>query len=97
MNPYQQNIDLVVTFFETNVVRGLSKKQVNKRLTRDGYNVLPDVKRRSLFSIFISQFKSPLIYILFIASIIIFIVGDDKIDAFIISGVLLFNAILGAI
>ena len=97
MKSYQQTIDSVVTFFETNVVRGLSKKQVRDRLARDGYNVLPDVKGRSLFSIFISQFKSPLIYILLIASIIIFIVGDDKLDAFIISGVLFFNAIVGTI
>lgn len=44
-----------------------------------------------------SQFQSPLIYVLLIAAIIIFFVGSQKLDAFIISGILLFNAIIGTI
>ena len=62
-----------------------------------GYNVLKGVKQRGIISIFISQFQSPLVYILFFAALIIFIVGEDKLDAFIISGVLFFNAILGTV
>ena len=47
--------------------------------------------------IFIRQFRSPLIYLLLFAAVIIFIVGEDKLDAFIISIILLFNACLGTI
>jgi ATPase, P-type (transporting), HAD superfamily, subfamily IC/ATPase, P-type (transporting), HAD superfamily, subfamily IC/ATPase, P-type (transporting), HAD superfamily, subfamily IC len=46
---------------------------------------------------FLRQFNSPLIYILLLAAVIIFFVGQDKLDAFIITGVLLFNAILGTV
>ena len=94
---YQHTIDAIVQQVKTDVAHGLTDSQVRERQARDGYNILPDVKRRSIFSIFISQFQNPLIYILLIASVIIFVVGDDKLDAFIISGVLFFNAILGTV
>ena len=97
MKWYQESADNVITHLETDKFRGLTKEQVDKRLARDGYNVLPDVEPQSLWSIFLSQFQSPLIYILLIAAIIIFIVSDDKRDALIISVVLFFNAILGTI
>jgi len=97
MKWYQQSVDNVITHLETDKFRGLTKEQVDKRLVRDGYNVLPDVEQQSLWSIFFSQFQNPLIYILLIAAIIIFIVSDDKRDAFVISVVLFFNAILGTI
>ena len=97
MKWYQQSVDNVITHLKTDKFRGLTKEQVDKRLVRDGYNVLPDVEPQSLWSIFLSQFQSPLIYILLIAAIIIFIVSDDKRDALIISVVLFFNAILGTI
>ena len=97
MKPYQSPIDLVISHVNSNKMQGLSETEVKKRLQRDGYNILPDVERKTIFSIFISQFKNPLIYILLLAAVIIFIVGEDKLDAFIISGVLFFNAILGTV
>jgi len=97
MKWYRQAIDKVILNLGTDKFRGLSKEQVHKRLVRDGYNVLPDVEPRSLWSIFFNQFKNPLIYILLIAAVIIFVISDDKRDAFIISVVLFFNAILGTI
>lgn len=97
MNAYQNTIEAIVQNLKTNLEKGLSDKEVREYRKTYGYNVLPDVKPRSLISIFISQFKNPLIYILLIAAVIIFIVGENKLDAFIISGVLFFNAILGTI
>ena len=97
MKWYRQAVDKIILHLSTDKFRGLSKEQVRKRLVHDGYNVLHDVEPRSLLSIFFNQFKNPLIYILLVAAIIIFVVSDDKRDAFIISVVLFFNAVLGTI
>jgi len=97
MKWYQQEVDKVILHLGTDKFRGLRKEQVRNRLVRDGYNVLPDIKPESLWSIFFNQFKNPLIYILLIAAVIIFVISDDKRDAFIITVVLFFNAILGTI
>lgn len=76
---------------------GLSEREVQQRLHRYGYNRLPEGRRDTWFSIFLRQFQSPLIYVLLVAAAIIFFLGTQKIDAFIISGILLFNAIIGTI
>ena len=97
METYKENIETVIQHLATDTKKGLSSTEVLQRQRRDGYNVLKGVKQKTIFSIFISQFQSPLVYILFFAALIIFIFGEDKLDAFIISGVLFFNAILGTI
>ncbi len=76
---------------------GLNSSEAQKRLTEYGSNTLPEGKQDNLLTIFIGQFKSPLIYILFIASLIVFIVEETKTDGFIILFVLIFNAVLGTI
>src|SRR5207247_2095396 len=86
-----------IEHLKTNIQAGLSQAEAQKRLKKYGYNTLPEVKHKTWFTIFLSQFTSPLIYILLIAAAIIFFVGNDKKDAFIISGILLFNAIIGTI
>lgn len=91
------DIAALVTLINTNPATGLSKQEAIERLRAQGHNTLPESKRRGWFRIFIDQFKSPLIYVLVCAAIIIFFVGDTPHDAFIISAVLLFNAIIGTI
>ncbi|OGI87784.1 hypothetical protein A2995_00705 [Candidatus Nomurabacteria bacterium RIFCSPLOWO2_01_FULL_33_24] len=75
---------------------GLNNSEVQKRLKEYGSNELPDPKVDSFFSIFLKQFQSPLIYILFLASLIIFLMGELT-DGFIILFVLFFNALIGTI
>jgi P-type Ca2+ transporter type 2C len=75
---------------------GLSRQVVAERLARDGKNKLPEAKVDSLFTIFIRQFANPLIYILLIAGIVVFIMGE-VVDSIVITLVLIFNAIIGAI
>ncbi|MDP2672084.1 MAG: HAD-IC family P-type ATPase, partial [Candidatus Daviesbacteria bacterium] len=75
---------------------GLSKEEAISRLEKYGLNKLPDAKVDSLFIIFLLQFQSPLIYILLIASLIVFLM-KEFIDGSIILFVLLFNAIVGTI
>lgn len=94
---YRKTISQIEQELKTNSSRGLSEQEAQQRLAMVGKNILPEGKRDTWFSIFLSQFQSPLIYILLIAAVIIFFVGEHRLDAFIISGVLFFNAIIGTI
>jgi P-type Ca2+ transporter type 2C len=76
--------------------RGLSNAEAEKRLAISGANMLPVEKPDSYALIFFRQFRSPLIYILLVASVIVYFL-DEHIDAALILIVLLFNAIVGAI
>ncbi|HEY4524630.1 MAG TPA: HAD-IC family P-type ATPase [Candidatus Paceibacterota bacterium] len=75
---------------------GLTKEEATERFQEYGFNKLPEGKVDGLLLIFLRQFKSPLIYILFAAAGIVFAMGE-VIDASIIFAVLLFNAIVGTI
>ena len=97
MKYYQIDGNDVVSLLKSDAQNGLSERDIINRRRCYGTNILPGVKPRSLLSIFISQFENPLIYLLVGAAIIIFIFSPDKLDAFIISGVLFFNAIIGTI
>jgi Ca2+-transporting ATPase len=97
MESYQKTVETITQTLATDLEKGLSTKEVEQRQHRHGYNILQGVKQRGIVGIFISQFQNPLVYILFFAAVIIFIFGEDKLDAFIISGVLFFNAILGTV
>jgi ATPase, P-type (transporting), HAD superfamily, subfamily IC/ATPase, P-type (transporting), HAD superfamily, subfamily IC len=97
MKPYQTDYVDSVKKYDTNINNGLSSIQAHQRLQHDGLNSLPEGKQAGWISIFISQFQNPLIYILLVAAVIIFFVGEQKLDAFIISGILFFNAIIGTI
>ncbi|OGZ69314.1 MAG: hypothetical protein A3F47_01095, partial [Candidatus Staskawiczbacteria bacterium RIFCSPHIGHO2_12_FULL_38_11] len=77
-------------------LRGLTLSEVQNRITQYGFNSLPEKKPKSLISIFLNQFNSPLIFILIIASVITYIIGETT-DAYIIFSVLTFNAIVGTI
>lgn len=75
---------------------GLSSVEAKRRLLEYGHNELPETKRESIFSIFFCQFKSPLIFILLFAAVIVFFSGEIT-DSVIILFVLVFNAIVGTI
>ena len=77
--------------------QGLSAKEAEALLASYGYNTLPEKPQPSWFWVFFTQFASPLIYILVLAAMLIFFVANDPLDAFIIGGILLFNAIVGTI
>ncbi len=76
--------------------RGLSTEEAKDRLKQYGPNSLPQEKPHSKFLLFVSQFQSPLIYLLIVASAIVFAMGET-VDGSIILAVLFFNAIVGTI
>ncbi len=75
---------------------GLSNAETVRRLQEYGPNKLPEAKVDGLVVIFWRQFQSPLIYILLVASGIVFLM-EEIIDGSIILAVLFFNAIVGTI
>lgn len=92
---YNKTVREVLEELKTNE-HGLPKTEIDERIKKYGQNKMPEGKVDSLFTIFLHQFQSSLIYILCIAALIIFIMGD-MIDGFIILIVLIFNAIIGTI
>lgn len=75
---------------------GLSIAEADRRLKEFGENVLPAPKTESIWRIFFRQFKSPLIYTLFLAAGLILVIGQIT-DALIIALVLLINAVVGSV
>ena len=77
-------------------LRGLALNEIQNKIKQYGFNSLPEKKPTSLIRIFLGQFNSPLIFILLIASVITYIIGETT-DAYIILAVLIFNAIVGTV
>ena len=73
---------------------GLSGTEASARLVRDGPNRLPEEKRRGVVVRFLLQFHNLLIYILCAAAVTSAILGH-VVDAAVIGGVVLINAIVG--
>lgn len=74
--------------------KGLSHLEAKERLEKYGLNEIPEKYRRSIFSIFLSQFKSPLILILLGASIISFFLKQLT-ESIIILFIIFINSLLG--
>lgn len=73
---------------------GLSDAEASARLGHWGANRLPDVKGKTLLGVFLSQFKSPFIYLLLAAGAVSLGIGH-VIDAVFILVVLVLNACVG--
>lgn len=73
---------------------GLNQKEVAKRLKKYGENKIEQEKPLSHLAIFITQFKSPLIYVLLIAGLISLFL-KEYVDAGVIFGSVFLNTIIG--
>jgi Ca2+-transporting ATPase len=98
---YNQEFTDVVSALKTDSSKGLSQDEVNRRLEEYGHNKLDSKSRKSFISIFFRQFKSFMIIILLIAAVISGVVGvmegEGLLDTFVILGILILNALVGAI
>ncbi|MEO8015293.1 MAG: cation-transporting P-type ATPase, partial [Polaromonas sp.] len=74
---------------------GLSEADIAQRRAQGGENTLPEPPRRSTLAIIARQFKSPLIYILFVAAVLAIALSHYG-DAVVILLVVLANALIGA-
>ena len=95
MSPKFYNLESEKVLSNLNsTINGLSAQDAQARLTENGYNELPREKNFSWFLIFLSQFKSSLIYILLAAALISFILGDT-LDAWVILAAVGLNVVVG--
>jgi Ca2+-transporting ATPase len=93
---YQQSIDEVVKYSETDLKTGLSSSEVKKRLDEIGPNQLEEKKGRTPWDMFLGQFKDVLVLILLISALVAFILGEVS-DAIVIAIILILNATLGVV
>jgi len=73
---------------------GLTRQEAKKRLKKYGLNKLVKEKPLSAFIIFLEQFRSPLIYVLLLASLISVLLYE-YINAGVIFGAVIINTIVG--
>lgn len=88
------SVDEIIRILGSNITYGLSHADATGRLQKIGPNELPKPKRRTIFSVFIHQFLSPLIYLLLIAAVIAFSIGEGD-DSLVILVVVILNAVIG--
>ncbi len=96
MNWYSKKIQDIEAELNSNCEKGLSKKQVTKRLEKFGLNQLEQAEQKSAFLIFLSQFKDFMVIILLVATLISGLLGE-YVDAVAIILIVLLNGVLGFI
>lgn len=95
MKLYQVSKDEVLKELHTRA-EGLTDREVRIVREQKGYNELVDGKKKSIFRVFLEQFKDFLVIILIIAAVISGFLGDVE-SAGVIFLVILMNAVLGTI
>ena len=73
---------------------GLSPREANLRLKRDGPNALKAMKKATVLGLLLSQFKSPLVLILIVASCIS-LAASEWVDAGVVLVIVLGSTLLG--
>src|SRR3989344_5912372 len=96
MNWYQKATKATLLEFEVDYLKGLTEQKTEEKRKEFGANILASKKKESTISIFIKQFRSPLIYILIFAASLVILLGQ-KTDALVIIAVIAMNAIIGTI
>ena len=84
----------VLTIFQVDQKKGLTNKEVEKRRKISGKNTLPEPPRLSGLRMFIGQFLSPLVYILLVAGLVMFFIGNFT-DTIVILFAVMVNAVFG--
>ena len=91
---YAMPVGEVVKTLATSTEKGLSAAEASTRLEKYGRNRLPEGKKRGPFMRFVSQFNNILVFVLLGAGFIKLML-NLWVDASIIFGVVILNALLG--
>ena len=92
-NWHSQNKEAVIEQLKT-AADGLSKEEVTERFIKYGANQIPETKTRGPLLRFLYQFHNVLIYVLIVAAVVTAIL-QHWLDAGVIFGVVLINAVIG--
>ncbi|MFZ2489057.1 MAG: cation-translocating P-type ATPase [Anaerolineae bacterium] len=93
---YSVSTEQVLAHLESNFHDGLTSQLAQQRLAKDGPNELTEAPRPGFWSRLADQFKSFLVMILIVASVISLALGD-VVEAIAIMAIVVLNAILGVI
>ncbi len=97
---YNQEVSHILSGFNVNEATGLLSADAKQRIEQYGYNQLTSKRKKSFLQMFLVQFKSFMIIILLIAAVISGVVGvmegEGLLDTFVILGILVVNAFVGA-
>lgn len=93
-NPHALSAEIVVKNLSVSTDKGLTESEARERQTVFGKNELKEVKRKSLFNVFLVQFKSPIVYLL-LGAVIISVFFKDNTEAIAIFVVIIVNAMMG--
>ncbi|MFH1386401.1 MAG: cation-translocating P-type ATPase [bacterium] len=91
-----KNIQEVEKELETSITSGLSLDEAANRLQKFGPNNLKEIKKRTLLTMFLDQFKDFMIIVLIAAAIISGFIGE-AVDTIAIIVIIILNAVIGFI
>ena len=77
-------------------LNGLTEREAKHRLKEYGLNELPKEKQKTIFEVFLSSINDPIIYVLLVAAVLSFIVGE-ALDGFAILFIILVDAVVSTI
>lgn len=94
LNPFSMSCEDIAKKLETDITKGLSLKEADKRLLQYKQNDIAKNEKQSKFKILASQFADPIIYILAVATILAF-AFQDWLEGFAILVVILITVSIG--
>ena len=95
MKYYTKTIDEILSELNTSL-KGITFEEAANRLEKNGYNELKQNTKKSILKMILEQFKDSMIIILFIASLISFLLGE-KAESIVILAIILINSIISII
>lgn len=93
INPHAIEPEVVLTALQSDAANGLTSAEAQKRL-KNGANKIEAKKDKSIWLIFLGQFKSPIVWLLVFAAGLSFYFGE-LLDGIAILIVILINALIG--
>lgn len=97
MDWFRQDVERTASELKTDVQRGLSTQEAARRLEEHGRNELKQGKKKSIWQMYLEQFKDVMVIVLVVAALISGVLLKEWVDAAIILFVVLLNALLGVI
>ncbi len=94
INIAKKSKEEILQEFNTNIEKGLTTKEVNLRLEKDGENVVVKDDKHSFIYFFINSFNDKFIFILLLLAIINKLVGSDTIGTIIILAIGFISAMI---
>ncbi|MBQ9734689.1 MAG: calcium-translocating P-type ATPase, PMCA-type [Clostridia bacterium] len=107
MKPHLKSTETVLSDLKTDLSKGLSSTEAQKRIDEYGANVLKEKKKKSLFIKFLEQFKDAMIIILLVAAAVSFVIAitegvkhgtwGELFEPILILLIVVLNAVMGVV